>query len=163
MLKDKSFWEQAKNIPSLLISRVNQLLDAIIANDETIDDGLQDLLGQAQVVGTPVIGATNVEIPNGIIVEFSFIDRTSTAITGFLPNTENVIVIPNGQTGGIVKKAGTHYIANPTTGKITFVPPFIPVAGDALLLNCHKGITISIDNLEQVDINKWNDPNYEEA
>ena len=162
MLKEKSFWEQTKNLPILLEARLSQLLELLSANDTIIDNGLQDLKTETQAIGTPAVGCRSVETPNGMITEFSFVDRASASISSFIPNTEAVFIIPNGSAVGGMKLQGTHYVANPATGKITFLPPNIPVPGDILMLNCQKPITLLIDDLSFIDINKWLDPNYSE-
>jgi len=158
----KSFWELAKNLPTLLLHRVNLLLTQNKDNDTIIDEGLQDLLGVANEAGIPVVGCKSVEIPNGIIAEFSFVDRTTTLVTGFLPNSECVYVMPSGTTGGIIKIAGVHYVANGLTGKVAFVPPFLPVAGDSVYMNCNKPAGVVIDALNEIELSQWDDPYYEE-
>ena len=162
MITPKGFWELAKNLPTLLAHQVGILFDSKVENDDVIDQGFSDLSDAANLAGIPAMGCVSVQIPDGINPTFSFIDRTATAITGFLPNSESVFVVPTGSTSGGYKIAGVHYTANALTGQITFNVPFLPVTGDQVFMNCLTPSGISIASMESIVEDKWINPYYEE-
>ena len=166
MITPKGFWELAKNLPTLLLHRIEMLFETKNENETIIGGGLQDLSFASNASGIPIVGATNVETPDGIIAQFSFITRSLEPVTEFIPNSESVYVVSNfgsGISGGILMIANVQYIADPNTGTIEFQPPHLPTSpANAIILNCQKPVEIEIDTLEAINEDKWNNPYYVE-
>lgn len=156
MIRERGFWDDIKNLPILLSRKIGLFKDNYDITAVSLDTNAGAVKTAAENVGAIKVGCSSVQTPNGVETEFTFMDRTTTLIEEFLPNSETVFLKAAGALGGVLLIQGVNYMANSATATITIVPPLAP--GQVLMMNCQVPVDITFEPLVAIDSNKWDDP-----